>query len=106
MYDMVKAHLEAYRQQGVEVVVLEAPLLVEVSWASLVDEIWVTVAAEPTVLKRLKERAGLSESESLARINSQLSSQARMSYADVVVDTDCSLNELKAKVGELWRSRT
>jgi len=103
MYDMVKAQLEEYRQQGVDVVVLEAPLLIEAGWTSLVDEVWVTVAPESTVLKRLKEQVGLSESESLARIRSQLSSEERIKHADVVINTDCSLDELGARVGELWR---
>jgi len=106
MYDMVKARLEEYRRQGVAVVVLEAPLLIEAGWTSLVDEVWVTVASESTVLRRLKERMGLSESDSLARLRSQLSSAERIKHADVIIDTDCSLDELKARVGELWRART
>jgi len=102
MYDMVKAQIEEYRREGVEVIVLEAPLLVEASWTSLVDEVWVTVAPESTVLRRLKERIGLSEQESLARIRSQLSSAERIRHADVVINNDSGLDELKAKVKELW----
>jgi len=101
MYDMVKAQLEEYRRRGVEVVVLEAPLLLEVGWDSLVDEVWVTVASEATVLKRLQERVGLSKEESLARIRSQLSSEERIRRADVVINTDCSLDEVKTSVKEL-----
>ena len=81
---------------------VEAPLLIEAGWTPLVDELWVTVAAESTVLRRLQERVGLSESESLARIHSQLSSGERIRHADVVIDTDCSLDELKSRVRELW----
>lgn len=103
MYGMVKAELEEYRRRGVEVVVLEAPLLIEAGWTSLADEVWVTVASETTVLKRLKEKLGLSERESLARIRCQLPSEERLKHADMVIDTDCGLDELKAKVGELWR---
>ncbi len=103
MYDRVKAQLEEYRRQGVDVVVLEAAILIEVNWTSLVDEVWVTVAPEATVLRRLKERIGLSESESLARIRSQLSSEERIKHASVVINTDCSLDELRARVEELWR---
>ncbi|MBA7715764.1 Dephospho-CoA kinase [subsurface metagenome] len=102
MYEIVKAHLEDYHQQGVEVVVLEAPLLIEAGWTSLVDEVWVTVAPEATVLRRLKEKAGLSEQQSLARIRSQLSSEERVKSADVVINTDCSLDELRMKVKEMW----
>ncbi len=101
MYNMVKAGLEEYRRRGV--VVLEAPLLIEADWTSLVDEVWVTVADESTVLKRVKEKFGLSERECLARIRCQLPSEERVKHADVVIDTDCSLDELKAKVKELWQ---
>jgi len=106
MYDMVKAQLEGYRRQGIEVVVLEAPLLIEAGWTSLVDEVWVAVASESTVLRRLQERTGLSRAESLARIRSQLSSEERIKHTDVVIDTDCDRDEVRAKVGELWRART
>ena len=102
MYDIVKAQLEDYRRQGVGVVVLEAPLLIEAGWTSLVDEVWVTVVPEATVLKRLEGKVGLSKQESLARIRSQLSSAERVKHADVEINTDCSLDEVKLKVKELW----
>jgi dephospho-CoA kinase len=103
IYNMVKTQLEEYRRQGVDVVVLEAPLLIEAGWASSVNEVWVTVASESTVLRRLKEGMGLSEQESLARIHSQLSSEARLKHADVVINTECDINELKARIERLWR---
>ncbi len=103
MYALVKAQLGEYRRQGMRVVVLEAPLLLEAGWTSLVDEVWVTSAPESTVLKRLEERTGLSQAESLARIRSQLPSAERIRQADVVINTDCDLDELKSKVKELWQ---
>ena len=105
IYGMVKSQLEEYQGQGAAVVVLEAPLLLEAGWTSLVDEVWVTIASEATVLKRLTERAGLSMSESLARIRSQLPSEERARRAEVVIDTDCALDELKAKIKELWQKQ-
>ena len=103
MYALVKAQLEEYRQQGTRVVVLEAPLLLEAGWTSLADEVWVTTTPEATVLKRLEGRTGLSQTESLARIRSQLSSAERVKHADVVINTDCGLYELRSKVKELWQ---
>ena len=103
MHDMVKTQLEGYRKQGVGVVVLEAPLLIEANWTSLVNEVWVTVASESTVLRRLKEKFELSEPESLARIHSQLPSEEKVKHADVIINTDCALGELRAKVEELWQ---
>ncbi len=100
--DLVKARLQEYRQEGAGVAVLEAPLLLEAGWKSLVDEVWVTTASETTVLKRLRERAGFTEQESLARVRSQLPSDARIKQADIIIDTDCNLDELKARVKKLW----
>lgn len=111
IYTTVKAQLDEQRRRGAEAVVLEAPLLIdaflsrkagEPALLDEVDEVWVTLASEATVLKRLKEKGGMSEKEILARIRSQLSSEERVKHADVVIDTDCSLSELKAKAKELW----
>ncbi|MBI4285202.1 MAG: dephospho-CoA kinase [Chloroflexi bacterium] len=106
MFEIAKAKIEDYRRLGVAVVVLEAPLLLEAGWTPLVDETWVTVAPEATVLKRLKGRTGLTEAESLARIRSQLATEERLRQADVVIDTDCTLDELKAKLSQLWAKLT
>ena len=105
MYTMVKARLEEYREQGAKAVVLEAPLLIEADWTSLVDEVWVATAHESTVLRRLQERTGLSTPESLARIRSQMPNEERVKHADVIIDTDCDLDELRGKVKELWLHR-
>lgn len=100
--ETVKAQLEQYRQQGVDIAVIEAPLLIEAGWATKVDEVLVTTAPEAIILKRL-EAAGLSHTEAMARIRSQLPDRERVKHADVVIDTDCSLDELKVKVAKLWR---
>ena len=102
IYNMVNARLEEYRRKGVKVVVLEAPLLVEAGWTSLVNEVWVTVASEATVLRRLRERTGLSEQEAKARIQTQLPNKERIKHTDIVIDTDCSFDELETKVKGLW----
>ena len=108
----VKSEIERHRRQGVGLLVLEVPLLVEVplslsagqpSLSDEVDEVWITVAPESVVLRRLKDKSGLSEPEALARIRSQLPSEERIKHADVIIDTDCSLNELEVKVRELWQ---
>jgi len=102
MFEMMKAQIEEYRRQGVEVVVLEAAVLLEANWTLLVDQVWVTVASEPTVVERATERTGLPEEQILARIHSQLSPEERAKHANVVINNDGSLDELKTKVKELW----
>ena len=105
IYQRITTRIEDYRRQKVDILVLEVPLLVETDAFSLVDEVWVTVASEATVLKRLSEKPGFSRAEALARTGSQLTSEERIKYADEVIDTDCRLEELKTKVTELWYRR-
>jgi dephospho-CoA kinase len=103
IYEQVKSRIEEYGRKGVDIIIVEAPLLLEVGWKSLVDEVWVTSASEATVIKRLKEQKGLPEAQSLARIRAQLTDEERIRQADVVIDTDCALDELKERVEALWR---
>jgi dephospho-CoA kinase len=102
MYRMAEERIKKLEQQGSKVIVLEAPLLVEANWLPLVDKVWVTVASEETVVHRLCQRSGLSEAQALARIRSQLPAEEKKKYADAVLDTDCTLSEVEAKVKELW----
>ncbi len=102
MFAMVEAELSCYRGKGVGVVVLEAPILIEAGWASLADEIWVTIASQATSIERLEKSRGFSREQSLARMRSQLPSEERLKHADVVIDTDCPLKELETKVAVLW----
>jgi len=100
--ERVKALIAEYEKVGAGIVVIEATLLLEAGWKSMVDELWVTSAPQATVISRLKEQKGTPEAESLARIHAQLSDEERINQADVVIYTDCTLDELKASVVELW----
>lgn len=102
MFDMMKVRIEEYRQQGVEVVVIEAAVLIEANWTPLADEVWVATAPEAAVLDRLEKQRGMDKEQTLARIHSQLSSEERSKHADVIISNEGSLDELKAKIGKLW----
>ena len=103
IYEQVKSRMEEYERKGAAIIIVEAPLLLEAGWKSLVDEVWVTSASEATVIKRLKEQKGLPEAQSLARVRAQLTDEERIRQSDVVIDTDCALDELKERVEALWR---
>jgi dephospho-CoA kinase len=100
---VINERIEGYRARGVEVVVLEAAAMLEAGRAAQADEIWVTTASQATVLRRLRARSGYYEEETKARMRSQLSDQERIKKADVVIDTDGRLDEVKARVEEEWR---
>ncbi len=102
MHQVARERIEVLRQKGAGVIVLEAPLLVEADWLDLVDQVWVTIASKDTVIRRSCQRSGLSEAEVLARISAQLPAEERVKHADVVINTDVSLDEVRARVKELW----
>jgi len=104
MHDMIGREIERLRKDGTKTVVLEAAILIEAHWTDLVDEIWVSVAPEASVIKRLQDRGGLTEEQAKARIRSQISTEERLKHANVIVDTNCTLAEVKAKVDELWKA--
>ena len=105
MARMVADKIEILRTQGVEVVVVEAALLFEAGWDSLVEEVWVTDSPEQMVIERLKNRNGLSEEEARKRISSQMDRAERLAKADCVIDNSGDMAGLGKAVKELWSSR-
>ncbi len=99
---VVKERLAGFKGAGTSVTVLEAAAMLESRRNWLVDEIWITLAPVPVVLDRLRKRSGYSETEALSRIRSQMSDEERRRLADVVIETDCSLEELKQRVTREW----
>jgi dephospho-CoA kinase len=100
--NILNTRLEEYRRKGVEVVVIEAAAMLEAGRAWKFDELWVITAPKDAILDRLRERTGLSEDEARARIESQMPQEEREKHADVVINTDCTLDELKARVAVAW----
>ncbi len=104
IWEMIKSRIDDFRKQDKEVVVVEAFGFIEAGWHKLVDQVWVTVVPEKLVIERLKEQRGLAETEIKARIKSQLSTEDRNKYADVVIVNDGTPEELREKIHQLWLS--
>ncbi len=103
MYQIVKDIIDRHRQHGNTVLVLEAALLIEAGWKPLVDQVWVTIAPEGVIIDRLQNQRGFNQEQILARLHKQMPAAEKARQADVVIDTDCSHEELKAKVVKLWQ---
>lgn len=105
MYTMLEVQLNEMSESGVKVAVLEAAILIEAKWTPLVDEVWVTVASEDTVVLRVQQRNNLAEEEIRRRIWSQLSNEERTEHATVVIENNAGMQELQDSVKELWNNR-
>lgn len=102
MYEIVKKKIADNQRMDVRVVVLEAPLLIEAGWTELVDEVWVVVASEENVVERINLSGKWSEEQTRARIRSQLTTEERLKKADEVINNNGDLDQIKARVNELW----
>ena len=105
MARIVSDKIEAFRGQGVDTVVVEAALLFEAGWDSLVEEVWVTDASEEIIIGRLRERNGLSDEEAKKRINSQMDRMERIGRSDFVINNSGDMAELGTTIKELWDRR-
>ena len=105
MAQMVADKVEVLRGQGVEVVVLEAALLFEAGWDSLVEEVWTTDSPEQAVIERLKVRNGMSEEEARKRMSSQMGRTERLDRSDYVIENSGDMVALGVAIKELWDRR-
>lgn len=92
------------RHDGVAVVVHDIPLLVESGNSGDFDLVVTVAAPEPVRMRRLMETRGLTREEALGRIRSQASDEQRAKAADVVLDGGGTVDALRARVDELWRT--
>ena len=105
MARMVGDKVEVLRDKGAPVVVVEAAVLFEAGWDSLVDEVWTTDSPVELVIERLQARNGMSEEEVRRRINSQMDRVERIERSDLVVDNSGDVAGLGETVKALWDSR-
>lgn len=102
MFQRMRQILDEWRNEGVAVAVLEAAILFEAGWTPLVDEVWVTMASEETVVKRLRAK-GLSPEQVKARLRSQMPVEEKARRAKVVIHNDGSMEELRRQVEAEWQ---
>ena len=105
IYALADESLKKLSEEGSEVAVLEAALLIEAKWTPLVNEVWVTTAPEQDVVKRIQERNGFTEEAIQSRIASQMTQEERITHADVIIENEGDLTELKTKIHKFWNDR-
>jgi len=105
MARMVADRIQVLRDQGASTVVVEAALLFEAGWDSLVDEVWTTDSSVESVVERLQARNGMDEKEARRRIDSQMDPAERIERSDLVVDNSSDVSALEQTVMALWENR-
>lgn len=97
--------VEEYRNRNVEVVLIEAALIVEKGGLKdLIDGLIVVIADEESQLKRLETRNDLSREDAISRINSQMPTNEKVQYADFIIDNSGTYEETRNQVNQLWEA--
>lgn len=80
--------------QGYRVVFLEAAVLVEAKWHTIVDEVWTILANTPNVVQRVMQRDDTTELRLKKRLKAQISNEERVHRSNVVINNNASIEEL------------
>ncbi len=98
--EKVLKEIEKIKLYNKDIVVIDAPLLIEGGYLEIVDKVVVITCNEDIQIKRIQQRDNCSKEEALSRISSQMSQKDKVKYADYVLDNSGDLKELKEKTHE------
>ncbi len=99
----IRRRIDAYRSAGRrQPIVLEAAILIEANWVHLVDEVWLVVAGKQAVVERVAAGRGLPAEDIERRIHAQIDDGERRRFAQIVIENNGSVDELRDRVKAAW----
>ena len=90
------------KEKGIDIVVLDMPLLYEKGINRLCDRVWCAYIPRDIQLERLMQRDGFTLEEAESRLRSQLPAAEKAARADVVIDTSGPIQYTKEYVISLY----
>ncbi|XP_036195620.1 bifunctional coenzyme A synthase [Myotis myotis] len=99
---LAREEMELAVAEGKQVCVIEAAMLFEAGWQSMVHEVWTIVVPETEAIRRIRERDGLSEAAAQSRLQSQMSGQQLVNQSHVVLSTLWEPHVTQLQVEKAW----
>lgn len=97
----MNSQVEAAKERGEQVIVLDIPLLFESKLTHMVEKTILVYVDRDIQLKRLMERNNLSLEEAEARIKSQMPLTVKVPLADAVINNNGTITESKKQLIEI-----
>ena len=94
----ITSKMTSYKEQGKKLIVLDLPLLFEMHYENLCDDIIVVAVSVETQIARMEKRNGYTRQEALERIQSQMPLEEKVKKATIVWSNEGTLQELEQKV--------
>jgi dephospho-CoA kinase len=85
------------------IVVIDAPLLVELGDHREMHKLIVVTSTRTQQIERLKDRDGASPEEALRIVSSQMQLEKKLKFADFVIRNEGSFEETKRRAGEVFK---
>lgn len=85
------------------IIILDAPLLVEAGLVNMVDKLIVVKSSRKNQIERIQKKLGLKKSDILKRIKSQILLSDKIRLADFVIDNTGQVCATKKQIREIWR---
>jgi dephospho-CoA kinase len=101
VFRMLAETLEARRGTD-DIIVFDAPLIVETGFHDACDVVVVVTALEEERVARATRERGMTADQARARIGAQIGDVEREAVADVVIRNDGDVAQLEARVDDLW----
>ena len=103
---VIKEIKRSIRSAGkTDVVVVDAPLLLEARLGGLVDKLVVVKCQKRRQIERCQEKFRLQKEEILKRIANQISIKRKMEIADLVIENSRTRSLTRKQVRKAWRGK-
>jgi len=83
-------------------IIIDAAVLLEAGWDSLVDKILVVTTPYHTQLKRIKDQSDFSAVEIKGIMEAQFPQSEKIKRSDFVIENEGSVNKTRAQVRKIW----
>ncbi|MDD3570436.1 MAG: dephospho-CoA kinase [Lachnospiraceae bacterium] len=98
----IENRIKQAKEESAEVVIIDAPLLLEGEFKNLCNEIWVVYAKEEIRLERIITRDKIDKEHGISRIASQPTWEEYKKYADVIIDNSGEIEEVERQIEKLF----
>ena len=85
------------------IVVIDAPLIIELGDHREMDKLIVVTSTQPQQIERLKDRDGTNPEEALRIVSSQMPLKEKLKFADYVIRNEGSMEEMKKRAKEVYQ---
>lgn len=91
IWEMAEKFIQEHK--NFSAVAIDAPLLIEKNWHKKVDEVWLVYIPVAEQIRRVMLRDGMTEEHARARLATQMTTDEKRKFANVIIDNSGKLED-------------